>query len=170
MSDDNNNNRKRIFDIFNENDGNVSQFSTDYLNNDNNDINNEGDTGTQDILDELGNAAFGLRDSDDLRNVEAPSSQDALPETGPGTQSQAPLNLHLADQNVVTNTVAQGTGNTAAQGTEQPQGETQERPAKRPRRRRDEPEPDYSQQVRARLRNNTRTGQACDRCKVISYT
>ncbi|KAL2013065.1 hypothetical protein VTN00DRAFT_590 [Thermoascus crustaceus] len=177
MSDDNNN-RKRIFDIFNENGGNMSQFSTDYLNNDKNNIKNEGDTGTQDILDEgepsntnmvdYDNAAFGLRDSDDSQNVEAPSSQNALPETGPGTQSQAPLNLHLADQNVVTNAVAQGTSNTAAQGIEQPQGETQERPAKRPRkerRRRDEPEPDYSEQVRARLQNNTRTGQACDRCK-----
>ncbi|KAL1998317.1 hypothetical protein VTN02DRAFT_6422 [Thermoascus thermophilus] len=196
MSGDNNNDRrKRTFDVFNENYGNASQFPTDYLYNDNNNNNNEGDTGTSDFLDagEPGNATFSLRDSDGLQNVEAPfSHQDALPETGPGMQPQAPLTLHLAGQNpAVTDTVAPGTGNMAAQGTEPPQGdEAQERPAKRPRRRRDElpqgegqarppkrprrrrdePEPDYSQLVRERLRRdrqreNARTGQACDRCK-----
>lgn len=191
MSDDNNT-RKRTFDIFNEDNGDTTQFPTGYINDDNNNNNNniEGDTdaqntGLQDTLNEgessnaniVGddNAASDLpHKNDDPHNIEASASQNAPREGDPGTgQLQAPLQLHLAGQNVVTNTVAQGTTNTAAQGTEQPQGETQERPAKRPRksrRRKDEEEPDYSAQVRERLRNNTRTGQACDRCKVCSYT
>lgn len=48
-------------------------------------------------------------------------------------------------------------------------GEAGERPAKkrrRPRRKKDDPEPDYSAIVREQVRNSTRTGQACDRCKV----
>ncbi|KAL2218957.1 hypothetical protein M432DRAFT_656445 [Thermoascus aurantiacus ATCC 26904] len=184
MSDDNNT-RKRTFDIFNEDNGDTTQFPTGYINDDNNNNNIEGDTdaqntGLQDTLNEgessnaniVGddNAASDLpHKNDDPHNIEASASQNAPREGDPGTgQLQAPLQLHLAGQNVVTNTVAQGTTNTAAQGTEQPQGETQERPAKRPRksrRRKDEEEPDYSAQVRERLRNNTRTGQACDRCK-----
>lgn len=37
---------------------------------------------------------------------------------------------------------------------------------KRPRRKKDEPEPDYSAIIRDQVKNATRTGQACDRCKV----
>lgn len=37
---------------------------------------------------------------------------------------------------------------------------------KRQRRKKDEPEPDYSAIIRDQVKNTTRTGQACDRCKV----
>ncbi|RMJ23807.1 hypothetical protein PHISP_05328 [Aspergillus sp. HF37] len=41
-----------------------------------------------------------------------------------------------------------------------------EKKAKRPRRKKNEPEPDYSAIIRKQVKNATRTGQACDRCKV----
>jgi hypothetical protein len=41
-----------------------------------------------------------------------------------------------------------------------------EKKTKRPRRKKNEPEPDYSAIIRKQVKNATRTGQACDRCKV----
>lgn len=40
---------------------------------------------------------------------------------------------------------------------------------RRPRRRKDEPEPDYSAIIREQVKCSTRTGQACDRCKVVHF-
>lgn len=43
-------------------------------------------------------------------------------------------------------------------------------PKPKTRRRKGDPEPDYSGKTREALKNNGRTGQACDRCKVRPAT
>lgn len=47
-----------------------------------------------------------------------------------------------------------------------PKGERAAKRARKQRRRKNEPEEDYSEMARQRAQNSTRTGQACDRCQV----
>lgn len=46
----------------------------------------------------------------------------------------------------------------------------EESPRPKTRRRKGDPEPDYSDMTREVLKKNQRTGQACDRCKVRPVT
>ncbi|RJE18436.1 hypothetical protein PHISCL_09232, partial [Aspergillus sclerotialis] len=99
---------------------------------------------------------------------------EGAPETGAGVRipTNNPSNLTEAPQSTrrCTTERVPSNPNPAKRPLPSPELEQEEeipiKKKKRLRRKKDQPEPDYSAIIRLQVKNATRTGQACDRCKV----
>lgn len=83
------------------------------------------------------------------------------PEPEPETPAELDLTGLLGNRQPNKRAYTPDNNNTAA-----PEEAPQPKKQKRTRRKRHEPEPDYSAIIREQMKSTSRTGQACDRCKV----